>query len=76
MTRRNIGKKFSFSTEKHIEHKTSRGAECVELHLNKEELIRMVGAAINSVNATPEAQQFMILCWKKTRNHHCTVYPR
>ncbi len=76
MTRRKLGKKFSFSTQKHIETHVSSGAECTELHLSKKELLRMIGAAVNSLNATPDATEFMILCWKKERRHHCTVYPK
>ena len=75
MARRKLGKKFSFSTRKHIETVVSSGAECTDLHLSKEELLRMIGAAVNSINATPDATQFMILCWKKRNSHQCIIYP-
>lgn len=76
MTKRKLGKIYSFTTQKHIETVVAKKTEYVELHFSKEELLRLIGAAVNSLNATPDADEFFILCWKKEKNNQCTVYPK
>jgi len=74
MPRQIVGKRFSFSTDKHIEEKESDNAEYIEMYLSREELLRVIAACTNRL-ITSDKERFLIQCWKKKHTHQCIVFP-
>ena len=75
MAKRNVGKQFSFTLDRHATIKESEGATTLDMYFSREEALRVLAAITNTLITRPESQRLHIVGYLMSDGTtHCTVY--
>ena len=75
MGKRVVGKKFSFTLDRHATIKESEGATALDMYFSREEALRIIAAVTNTLITKPDSQRLHIVGYlMPDGTTHCTIY--
>ena len=77
MTKRKVGKQFSFTTKKHIRKAEAKNAITTDIVMTRGEALRLIAAVTNTLICDPNTKTIRIVGYDMDDGtSHCTVYPK